>query len=121
MICSHAYFHVGDNSGARVVKLIKIPGRSGFKARPGTIVRVSVVSADPKSSIKKGAKHLAVISGLKQHSGRANGSVISFLRNTVIILNNEGKNMIGTRVLSPITNEIRSIFPDIASKAKEVY
>jgi len=121
MICLNAHFHVGDNSGAKIVKCIRIPGMKRFRAKPGTIMRVSVVSADPKSSIKKGTKHLAIVSGTKLASSRANGSVIRFGKNTVILLNADKKNMVGTRVLSPIASEIRGLYPEIGSKAKEVY
>ena len=120
MICMNTFFHVGDNSGAKIVRLIRIPGQASFRARPGTIVRVSVISADPKSSLKPGTKHLAVVSGLKSHHIRSNGASIKFDKNTVLMLTNDKKG-VGTRVLSPISNEIRLAFPDIASKAKEVY
>ena len=121
MICMGAHFHVGDNSGAKVVQCFRIPGMKKFRAKPGTIIRVSVVSADPKSNIKKGTKHLAIVSGVKLGSSRSNGSVIRFGKNTVILLNPDKKNMVGTRVLSPIASEIRDLYPEIASKAKEVY
>lgn len=121
MVCSNAYFNVNDNSGARVVKLIKVPGQNKFKVGLGTTVRVSVVVADPKSNIKKGSKHLAIVSALRMPCTRSDGSVISFSENRVIILNNDAKDMVGTRVLGSIAHEVRLKYPSIASKAKEIY
>jgi large subunit ribosomal protein L14 len=120
MICLNAKFHVGDNSGAKMVKLIRVPGQKGYNLDIGDIIRVSVVKADPKSSIKKGSLHLALVCSLKSNFGRDNGSLIKFSKNVVIVLG-EKNAMVGTRVLVPIAYEIRAKFPDIASKAKEVY
>jgi large subunit ribosomal protein L14 len=121
MICSSAHFTVSDNSGAKIVKLIKVPGQNKFKVGLGTKVRVSVVSAEPQSNIKKGTKHLAIVSALRMPCTRKDGSVISFSENSVIIMNNECKDMVGTRVLGAIAHEIRIKYPSIASKAKEIY
>jgi large subunit ribosomal protein L14 len=120
MICSNARFKVADNSGARTVRLIKVPGQKGFNLDIGDIVRVSVLEADPKSVIKKGSLHLALVCSLKANRSRANGSLIRFSKNVVILLGDKNA-MVGTRILVPIANEIRVKFPEIASKAKEVY
>jgi ribosomal protein L14 len=120
MTCLDTYFHVGDNSGVKVVKLIKIPGSRRYRARLGTIMRVSVISADPKSSIKKGSKHLALVCGLKAVNTRTNGATVRSRRNTAVLISQDMK-VVGTRVLVPVPNEVRVRFPDIASKAKELY
>jgi len=120
MTCLNAKLRVADNSGAKLVRLIKIPGKGGYQVRVGDIVRVSVLQADPKSNIKKGSLHLAIVSGLKSNTQRANGSLVRFGQNSVILIG-EKNAMTGTRILVPVANELRVSFPEIASKAKEVY
>jgi len=120
MTCLDTYFHVGDNSGVKMVKLIGIPGARRCRAKLGTIMRVSVISADPKSSIKKGTKHLAVVCGLRAPIPRDNGTTTRSRRNTAVLLTQDMKG-VGTRVLVPVPSEVRAMFPEIASKAKELY
>ena len=119
MICSNAKLCVADNSGAKMVKLIRVPGQVKYNLKIGTLVRVSVIQADPKSSIKKGTLHLALVCSLKTNSRRSTG-MIKFSKNAVILIG-EKNAMVGTRILLPIGNEIRAKYPEIGSKAKEVY
>lgn len=115
-------FDVADNSGAKVVGGISIRCKKKFTMpRLGEIIRVSVKQSDPKSSIKKGTKHLAVISALRMPQNRKNGMNVRFSKNMVVILNPEGEAMLATRVLYPVADEVRAKFPDIISKAREVY
>jgi ribosomal protein L14 len=113
-------FRVCDTSGAKIAKLILLPGAKRFKVRPGSVVRVSVVKADPKSQIKEGTTHLAVVTSLKSGRSRANGSVVRFSYNSVNIYNPNDKNS-KNRPTSLIDATLKATHPDIASKSKEVY
>ena len=120
MICSGAIFKVCDTSGAKIAKLNLLPGAKRFKVRPGSIVRVSVIKADPKSSIKEGTTHLAIVTSLKSSNSRLNGSVVRFSYNSVNIYDPNDKNS-KNRPTGMIDSELKRTHPDIASKSKEVY
>lgn len=114
-------FTVDDNSGAKLAKGISTRGEKRFKARLGAVIRVSIASADSKSSVKKGTKHLAVILSLRLPSSRSNGSTVRGNKNSIALLDNEGKKMLASRVLAPVCEEVRRSFSDIISRTKEVY
>ena len=114
-------FHVADNSGAKIAKGISVRGMKRFTPRLSSVVRVSIASADPRSSVKKGSKHLAVVLSLRGSNGRDNGTHVRSNKNSVVLLDKDGVKMLGTRVLVPAADEIRDKFADIISKAKEIY
>lgn len=114
-------FNVEDNSGAKLAKGISTRGHNRFHAHLGAVIRVSIASADPKSSVKKGSKHLAVILSLRKPTNRSNGVSVRSNKNSIALLDTDGKKMLATRVLTPVAEEVRQSFPDIISKTKEVY
>lgn len=120
MICSGAIFRVCDTSGAKLAKLILLPGAKRFKVRPGSVVRVSVIKADPKSQIKEGTTHLAIVTSLRSSNSRSNGAVVRFSYNSVNIYNPNDKNS-KNRPTSLIDASLKLTHPEIASKSKEVY
>ena len=62
MIQQETLLKVADNSGAKIVKCIKILGGTGRRyASLGDIVTVSVKQALPNQNLKKGTKLKAVI------------------------------------------------------------
>lgn len=114
-------FHVEDNSGAKLAKGIAVRGMKRFTPRLGSIMRVSIASADSKSAVKKGSKHLAVVLSLASPTNRSNGMNVRSNKNSVVLLDNDGKKMMASRVLTPVSEEVRARFADVISKAKEVY
>jgi len=110
-------FQVANKCGAKKVQLIKVLRKRKNRAELCMKARVSVIEIESKSPIKKGSKHIALISTLRASSSRKNGSVIRFCNNTVVIMDENGKKMQGTRIVKPIADEIRAQFPEIASKA----
>lgn len=112
-------FHVGDNSGAKLAKGISTRGFKRFQAKLGCIIRVSIASADPKSSVKKGSKHLAVILSLRKPTNRSNGMTVRSNKNSIALLDTEGKKMLASRILVPVSSEVRATCPDAVSRTKE--
>jgi large subunit ribosomal protein L14 len=112
---------VADNSGAKEVLCIRVLGGSGKRyARIGDKVVVTVKSALPGGTIKKGSVVKAVVVRTKKETRRSDGSYIRFDDNAVVLLNNAGE-MIGTRIFGPVARELREKqFMKIVSLAPEV-
>lgn len=120
MIQMQTILAVADNSGAKSVMCIKVLGGSKkMSAGIGDIIKVSIKSADASAKVKKGDVYTAVIVRTKTGVRRKDGSVIRFDENAVVILNST-KQMVGTRISGPVTNELRQDFMKIISLAPEV-
>ena len=123
MIQMQTVLDVADNSGARRVRCIKVLGGSKRRyARIGDVIKVSVIDAIPRGKVKKGEVALAVVVRTRKGVRRADGSSISFDSNAVVLLNNQ-RQPIGTRIFGPVTRELRSggdSYMKIVSLAAEV-
>lgn len=114
---------VADNSGAKLLKVIRVLG--GTKRRYaylGDTVVATVKLAEPRSSVKKGDVVRAVIVRVRKEHKRPDGSAIRFDDNAAVIVQKEAKDPVGTRVFGPIAREVRnSGFQKIVSLAPEVW
>jgi len=112
---------VADNSGAREIMCILVPGGSGRRyARVGDIIVASVKLAQPGAAVKKGDVVRAVVVRTAKQFGRADGSYVRFDDNAAVILTDK-QNPRGTRVFGPVARELREKnFLKIASLAPEV-
>ncbi len=121
MIGKKTILHVADNSGAKKVQCIGIPGDSRRRyASVGDIVKVAVKEALPNSKIAKGSTHHAVVVRTAKEVNRDDGSWIRFDENSCVLLNNQ-KEPIGTRIFGPVARELRGRrFMKIVSLAPEV-
>ena len=121
MIQMQTTLDVADNSGARQVMCIKVPGGSHRRyANIGDVIVVSIKDALPRGKVKKGDVHQAVIVRTKKGVRRADGSVIRFDTNAVVLINKQ-REPIGTRIFGPVTRELRDDnFMRIISLAPEV-
>lgn len=121
MIQTQSVLNVADNSGARRVMCIKVLGGSHRRyANIGDIIKVSVKEAIPRSKVKKGDILTAVVVRTRKGVRRADGSLIRFDSNAVVLLNNQNQ-PIGTRIFGPVTRELRGEnFMRIISLAPEV-
>jgi large subunit ribosomal protein L14 len=121
MIQTETELDVADNSGARRVQCIKVLGGSKRRyAGIGDIIVVSIKEAIPRGKVKKGDVLKAVVVRTRKGVRRADGSVVRFDTNAVILLNNQFQ-PIGTRVFGPVPRELRSEqFMKIISLAPEV-
>ncbi len=115
---------VADNSGAKKVMLIGIPGKGNRRyAYLGEVVVVVVKEALPEGQVKVKEKVPAVIVRTKKEKRREDGSYIRFDDNACVILTSKNsKEPRGTRIFGPIAKEIKDYgFNKIASLAEEIY
>ncbi len=121
MIQAESELDVADNSGAKVVKCIKVLG--GTKRRTaglGDVIVVSVQKALPGSTVKKGQVTKGVIVRVRKATRRADGSYIRFDGNALVLVDNDG-NPRGTRIFGAVARELRDRrYMKIISLAAEV-
>lgn len=121
MIQPETKLKVADNSGAKMVKCIKVLGGSKRRyARIGDVIVVAVKEASPKGTVKKKAVERAVVVRQVKEFSRKDGSRIKFDENAVVIIDKD-KNPKGTRVFGPVARELRERgYQKIISQAPEV-
>ncbi len=121
MIQMQSMLDVADNSGARKLICIKVPGGSKRKyAGLGDQVICSVREAMPNSKVKKGDIVRAVIVRTKKEVPRQDGSLIRFDNNSAVVINQAGE-PVGTRIFGPVARELRARrYMKIVSLAPEV-
>jgi len=121
MIQQETLLKVADNSGAKIVKCIKVLGGTRKRyASVGDIITVSVKQVLPNQPVKKGNILKGVIVRVNKEIKRDDGSYIRFDDNAIVIIdtNNNPK---GTRVFGPVSRELRDKdFMKIISLAPEV-
>jgi large subunit ribosomal protein L14 len=121
MIQVESVLNVADNSGAKVVKCIKVLGGSRRRyAGLGDVIVVSISEALPNSKVKKGSIARAVVVRTLRENRRADGSYIRFDENSAVIINAQ-QEPVGTRIFGPVARELRARkFMKIISLAPEV-
>ncbi len=121
MIQSYTRLKVADNTGARQIMCINIPGSSRRRyARIGDIIVATVKRAMPQGVVKEGTVVRAVVVRVAKTYRRPDGSYIKFDENAAVILD-ERNNPKGTRIFGPVARELRDKkFTKIISLAAEV-
>ena len=121
MIQTYSRLTVADNSGAKVIMCINIPGASRRRyAHLGDIIVASVKEAAPAAPVKKGEVVRAVIVRTAAPHRRTDGSYISFNENAAVLLTDR-LDPRGTRIFGPVARELREKnFMRIVSLAPEV-
>ena len=111
MIQQRSVLKVVDNSGAKIVRCIKVLG--GFKKRYahlGDIIVVSVQQLRNKSKktskVLKGHVFRALVVRTKTNKVKNDGSFVILQENSVVLINKQG-NPIGTRILGPISKTLK--------------
>ncbi|WP_027334377.1 50S ribosomal protein L14 [Mycoplasma elephantis] len=122
MIQELSVANVADNSGAKLIRVIRNVGGSVKKSSYiGDIVTCSVIKAQPDGIVKEGQVVKAVVVRSKYGIRRTNGSYIRFDDNAVVLIK-EDKTPRGTRVFGPVARELRDLgFAKIVSLAPEVW
>lgn len=112
MIQAQTIFRVSDNSGAKKVKCIKVLG--GFKRKVASVGDLIVVSIrrvkqhkKKKIKVKEGEVCYGLIIRTRARFQRKNFSSFSCQENSLVLLN-QAKKPLGTRVLGPIPKQFRS-------------
>ena len=121
MIQQESRLKVADNSGAKEVLCIRVLG--GTKRRYASIgdkIVVSIKSAIPNGTIKKGSVSKAVVVRTKKEYRRKDGSYIRFDENACVLLSNQDEPR-ASRIFGPVARELRDKkFMKIVSLAPEV-
>lgn len=121
MIQQESVLKVTDNSGAKTAVCIRVLGGTRKRyASVGDSIVVTVKTANPSSTLKKGTISKAVVVRTCKEVRRKDGSYIRFGDNAIVLIdnNNEPK---GTSVFGPIAREVRDRkFMKIASLADQV-
>ncbi len=121
MIQQYTRLKVADNSGAREIMCILVPGGTRRRyAHVGDVIVASVKAAQPGAAVKKGDVVRAVVVRVAKQYGRPDGSYIRFDENAAVILSDK-QNPRGTRIFGPVARELREKnYMKIVSLAPEV-
>jgi large subunit ribosomal protein L14 len=121
LIQTYTRLAVADNSGARVIMCINVPGGSGKRyARVGDEIVATVKEATPGSATKKGEVVRAVVVRTAKPYRRPDGSYIRFDDNAAVLLTAQALPR-GTRIFGPVGRELRDKnYMRIVSLAPEV-
>jgi len=121
MVQHYTKLNVADNTGAKKVQCIKVLGGSRRRyGSVGDVIVVSIKSAAPGGSVKKGEVCKAVVVRTKKEVGRPDGSYVRFDDNAVVLINEQNEPK-GTRIFGPVARELREKqFMKIVSLAPEV-
>lgn len=122
MLQERSIVEIIDNSGAVKVMLFSVTGKNRRKtAKVGDMVRGSVKKASPHGKVGKGEIVTVLITGTKFKIKRSDGSSIRFSKNCGVVVNKGNSEPIGTRVLGPVSREIKDLgFNKVISLAPEV-
>ena len=121
MIQQYTRLKVADNSGAKTISCIGIPGGSARRyAGLGDVIVASVKEAAPGAPVKKGEVVRAVVVRTLKSYRRIDGSHIRFDDNAAVLIG-EDRMPRGTRIFGPVARELRDKnFMRIVSLAPEV-
>jgi large subunit ribosomal protein L14 len=121
MIQTNTRVKVADNTGARQIMCINVPGGTRRRyAHIGDVIVATVKRAIPHGMVKKGEIVQAVIVRVAKPYRRIDGSYIKFDENAAVILGDKN-NPKGSRIFGPVARELRDKnFTKIISLAPEV-
>ena len=109
-----------DNSGAKKLMIIGVPGRIGKVASLGQVVLCVVRGADSGGVLADHEKVNVLIVRTRKEVGRRDGTYIRFDDNAGVVIDKQGLPR-GTRVLGPVAREVKEVgYHKIASLAREV-
>jgi large subunit ribosomal protein L14 len=107
MIQEESYLKVADNTGAKVIKTIRVLGGSRRKyGNIGDTIVASVRKAAPGGQVKKGDVVKAVVVRSVRGVRRADGSYVRFDENAAVLIK-EDKTPVGTPIFGPVARELR--------------
>lgn len=111
---------MADNSGAKLIQVIKVLGGTRRRyAELGDVVVASVKVAEPRKPVKKKDVVRAVIARQRFSYRRKDGTYIRFDDNAAVLV--DGAEPVGGRIFGPIARELRERgFIKIISLAQEV-
>lgn len=120
MIQPRSMLKVADNSGAKLLQVIKVLGGTRRRyARIGDVIVASVKLAEPRKQVKKKDVVRAVVVRSRAAFRRRDGSYVRFDENAAVII--DGVEPKGGRIFGPVARELRDRgYTRIISLAQEV-
>ncbi len=111
---------MADNSGAKLIQVIKVLGGTRRRyASLGDVIVAAVKIAEPRKAVKKKDVVRAVIVRQRRLSQRSDGTGVRFDDNAAVIV--DGREPKGGRIFGPVARELRERgFAKIISLAPEV-
>jgi len=107
MIYVSSVIPVLDNSGALLVKCIKVYGKSPRgRADVGSLILVSVKTYKNQKKVKRGQLFKGLLSRVKHNVLRHGGYYVKSDLSGIVLLSNR-MSPLGTRILGPILKETR--------------
>src|SRR3989344_5953234 len=121
MLLRRSVLAAADNSGARNLVIIGMPGMSHKKfAGIGEIVTCVVRGASPTGQVKDHQIVKALIVRTRKETRRPDGSYIRFSDNAAVVCDEKGIPL-ATRIFGPVAQELKNKgFTKIISMAQEV-
>jgi large subunit ribosomal protein L14 len=121
MIQMQTILDVADNTGAKLVRCIKVLGGTHRRyASLGDVIVASVQKSIAGSELKTGTIVKGVVVRVRKNTRRADGSYVRFDRNALVIIDQDG-NPRGTRIFGAVARELREQnYMKIVSLAQEV-
>ena len=120
MIQLRSMLNPADNSGAKRLMVIGVPGRIGKKATIGDVVLCVIKGANSAGIVVNHEKVNVLIVRTRKEIKRQDGSYLRFDDNAGVVIDKQGLPR-GTRVLGPIAREVKEAgYNKIASLAREV-
>jgi len=121
MVHERSRLVVADNSGAKLIEVIRVLGGKRH-ATLGDVVVCAVKIAEPRGAVKKSDVVRAVVVRSRKEHKRSDGSAIRFDDNAAVIIQKDSNDIIGTRVFGPVAREVRLRgYKKIISLAPEVW
>ena len=120
MIQTRSMLKAADNSGAKIIQVIKVLGGTRHRyAELGDMVVASVKVAEPRKPVKKKDVVRAVIVRQRKTFRRPDGTAVRFDDNAAVVV--DGVEPKGGRIFGPVARELRERgFAKIISLAAEV-
>lgn len=120
MIQTRSMLKAADNSGAKLLQVIKVLGASRRRyAGLGDVIVASVKIAEPRRPVKKKDVVRAVIVRVRAPTRRRDGTYVRFDDNAVVVV--DGMEPKGGRIFGPVARElVEKGFSKIVSLASEV-
>jgi large subunit ribosomal protein L14 len=114
MICHLTKLKVADNSGALIVECIKIlSGKKSANISDEILVTIqkriplTTTTLKEKRRLKRGSIVHRIIVRTKTGIIRSNGLKIQFNDNAVVLFSRKNENLLGSRIIGPVTLELR--------------
>lgn len=124
MIYKQTQLKVADNSGAHIVKCIKIIGTNKKNGCIGNFILLTIKSKkqSTKKKLKKKLIYHGLITMVKQNIIRLDGTIIKCNQNRILIFvnSNSQTKFLGTRIYGPIMRELKYNI-NTSKKTKQTY